>query len=56
MIGNYKCECGNKIEFNKKYGKDFPKTKKCNKCGKRAKRDISDYNFSVPFHMKATSS
>lgn len=55
MVGHYKCTCENIIVFKKKIGKDFPKTKKCDKCGKRAKRDYSEVNLIVPFHMKSTS-
>lgn len=55
MVAEYKCKCNNTIEYKKKYGKDFPKTIKCNKCGKRARKDLFGGNIIVPFHMKSTS-
>jgi hypothetical protein len=55
MIGHYKCKCGNVIVFKKKIGKNFPMTKKCGTCGKRAKRDYNEVNVIVPHHMKSTT-
>lgn len=52
---NYKCKCGNIITVEKKYGKDFTVTKKCDVCKKRAKRIYSEINLQTPYHMKSTT-
>ena len=52
MYKDYKCECGNIIEFRKEYGKDFPETIKCDVCGKDMKKVISG-NIIIPEHMKS---
>ena len=55
MIDYYNCKCGNIITFKKKIGKDFPQTKKCDKCGKRAKRNYKGICLQTPYHMKSTT-
>ena len=55
MTDDYNCKCGNVIEHKKKIGKDFPQTKKCDKCGKRAKRNYKGISLVVPYEMKSTT-
>lgn len=48
MFSDYRCEKCNEItSFRKKFGKDFPKTVKCEKCKSKAKRQYSKFTMSV---------
>jgi exosome complex RNA-binding protein Csl4 len=53
-IDEYLCECGHVTEFDKEYGKEFPKTIPCEKCGKTAKRKIGNKKIVIPDEMKST--
>lgn len=50
MFADYECQnekCKEITVFRKKYGKDFPKTVKCEKCKGKAKRQYSKFTMSV---------
>ena len=50
MFADYKCEnkeCNEITVFRKKYGKNFPKTVKCEKCKSKAKRQYSSPKISI---------
>jgi hypothetical protein len=54
IIDDYICKCGHTTEFNKEYGKDFPKTIPCEKCGGDARRRYQSKKIIVPQEMKST--
>jgi hypothetical protein len=52
MIADYKCECGNIIEYKKPYEQEnFPEIVEC-KCGKQAKR-MYKASIIVPTSFKS---
>ena len=55
MIADYKCiKCSTITEYKKTGTDNFPKTIKCKKCGKIAKR-LFTANVIIPPHMKASN-
>jgi hypothetical protein len=55
MLADYKCDCGNVIEYKKPYGQEnFPETIDCN-CGKQAKR-VYQTTIIVPTSFKSVHS